>query len=304
MWLIFEIFEVLFKIFICHIEAVFRIIVRPSKKNIEGQTVLITGAGGGIGRQLALEFAAHGAKLVLWDINKDSNEETAAQVRARGKVAHTFDCDCSSREDVYRVAAKVQQEVGDVDILVNNAGIMSGKKLMNLKDVEIERTMRINTLAHFWTVRSFLPNMLENNKGHIVNITSLAGSFPVCNLTDYCASKFGATGFSHSLALELYEMGKTGIRVTCVQPHITNTGLVWHPKARFPSLHPILEPEYVAKEAVAGTLRDQSVVLIPSHTAVHFALNAFMPVKAQLVLYDFFQVGVGEHVPAHEKKSD
>lgn len=69
-------------------------------------------------------------------------------------------------------------------------------------------------------------------------------------------------------------MGKTGIRVTCVQPYTTSTGLVWHPKARFPSLHPTLEPEYVAKEAVAGMLRDQSVVLIPSHTAVHFALNA------------------------------
>ena len=71
-------------------------------------------------------------------------------MRAHSKVAHTFDCDCSSREDVYRVAAKVQREVGDVDILVNNAGILSGKKLMNLKDVEIERTMRVNTLAHFW----------------------------------------------------------------------------------------------------------------------------------------------------------
>ena len=82
------------------------------------------------------------------------------------------------------------------------------------------------------TVRSFLPNMLEKNKGHIVNITSLAGSFPVSNLTDYCASKYGATGFSHSVALELYEMGKTGIKVTCVQPAIVNTGLVWHPKSR------------------------------------------------------------------------
>ena len=79
-------------------------------------------------------------------------------------MAHTFDCDCSSREDVYRVAAKVQQEVGDVDILVNNAGIMSGKKLMNLKDVEIERTMRINTLAHFWV-------SLEHDCGTCMNCT-------------------------------------------------------------------------------------------------------------------------------------
>jgi len=74
--------------------------------------------------------------------------------------------------------------------------------------------------------------MLERNKGHIVNITSLAGSFGVSNLTDYCASKFGATGLNHSLALELYEMGRTEIKLTCVQPFTVNTGLVWHPKAR------------------------------------------------------------------------
>lgn len=98
----------------------------------------------------------------------------------------------------------------------------------------LERSVhyKILLLIALQTVRSFLPNMLEKNKGHIVNITSLAGIFPVSNLTDYCASKFGATGFSHSLALELYEMGKTGVRVTCVEPYTTNTGLVWHPKAR------------------------------------------------------------------------
>ena len=86
----------------------------------------------------------------------DSNEETAAQVRAQGKVAHTYVCDCSSREDIYRVAAKVQSEVGPVDILVNNAGILCGKKLLNLKDVEIEKTIRVNTLAHFWVSPSIV----------------------------------------------------------------------------------------------------------------------------------------------------
>ena len=80
----------------------------------------------------------------------DSNEETANKVQSRGGKAHTYVCDCSSREDVYRVSAQVLREVGHVDILVNNAGIMSGKKILNLKDEEIERTMKINTLAHFW----------------------------------------------------------------------------------------------------------------------------------------------------------
>ena len=81
-------------------------------------------------------------------------------------------------------------------------------------------------------MRAFLPDMVEKNKGHIVNIISIAGSFATANLTDYCASKFSATGFSQSLTLELCEMGKTGIKVTCVQPYTMNTGLVWYPKAR------------------------------------------------------------------------
>jgi len=90
---------------------------------------------------------------VFWfslHVHVDTNEETAAQVRALGKVAHTFVCDCSSREDIYRVAVKVQREVGPVDILVNNAGILTGRKFLKLKEVEIERSFRINALAHFW----------------------------------------------------------------------------------------------------------------------------------------------------------
>ena len=75
-------------------------------------------------------------------------------------------------------------------------------------------------------MRAFLPDMVEKNKGHIVNITSIAGSFATANLTDYCASKFGATGFSQSLTLELREMGKTSIKVTCVQPYTVKTDLL------------------------------------------------------------------------------
>ncbi|KAL9962263.1 hypothetical protein ACROYT_G031348 [Oculina patagonica] len=73
---------------------------------------------------------------------------------------------------------------------------------------------------------------------------------------------------------------------------------------RFPSLYPVLEPEYVAKVTVAGTLRDQPIILIPQGLVLNFILNAFLPMKAALVLLDFLQVGVGEHAPGDEKKSD
>ena len=80
----------------------------------------------------------------------ETNEETATMLRALGKEVQTYVCDCSKQEDVCRVAEKVKVDVGDVDILVNNAGILSGKQLMKLKDAEIQRTMDINIMAHFW----------------------------------------------------------------------------------------------------------------------------------------------------------
>lgn len=94
-------------------------------------------------------------------------------MRALGKVAHTYVCDISSKDDVYRVGAKVQREVGPVDILVNNAGIMIGRKFLNLKDEDIERTMKINTLAHFWVIsKVFQYQMLFFPPVRLLNLLS------------------------------------------------------------------------------------------------------------------------------------
>lgn len=93
--------------------------------------------------------------------------------------------------------------MGDVDILINNAGIVSGKKLLDNNIKLIEKTIAVNTTSHTYTIREFLPKMIEKKSGHVVTIASISGMFGVCGLVDYCASKFGAIGLDEALRMEL-----------------------------------------------------------------------------------------------------
>jgi len=120
---------------------------------------LVTGAGHGLGRLLAMKFAECGATLVLWDINEEGVHAVADEIREMGNEVFPYVCDCSKKEEVYRVAAQVKEEVGDVAILVNNAGVVSGKRFVENDDASVERTFGVNTLAHFWV--NYYPSSTE-----------------------------------------------------------------------------------------------------------------------------------------------
>lgn len=132
------------------ITAVVRTVLRPRLKSVDGEVCLITGAGGGLGRLFALEFAREGAELVLWDCNTESNEHTARLVRELGRKAHTYTVDLSKRDSIYQTADRVRKEVGDVNILVNNAGVVAGRRFLECPDELLERTLLVNCHALFW----------------------------------------------------------------------------------------------------------------------------------------------------------
>ncbi|XP_016063200.1 PREDICTED: epidermal retinol dehydrogenase 2 isoform X1 [Miniopterus natalensis] len=172
---------------------IFTLISKP-RKSVAGEIVLITGAGSGIGRLLALMFARLGAVLVLWDINQDRNEETCSMARDAGATrACAYTCDCSRREDVYRVAHQVKKEVGDVSILINNASIVTGKKFLDCPDELMEKSLDVNFKAHLWTYKAFLPAMIANAHGHLVCISSSAGLIGVNGMADV---EFNVNGLS------------------------------------------------------------------------------------------------------------
>ncbi|NXK95580.1 RDHE2 dehydrogenase, partial [Formicarius rufipectus] len=252
---------------------VFLIVPRP-KKNVSGEIVLITGAASGIGRLLSLKFARLGATLVLWDVNQEGLKQTVKLARGSGAPrVHCYVCDCSKRQDIYRVADQVKKEVGDVNILINNAGIVTGKNFINAPDSLVEKTMEVNAMAHFWTYKAFLPAMIASNHGHLVSIASSAGMCGVSRLSDYCASKFSAVGFAESIDVEMRTLGKTGVKTTIVCPYTINTGMFDGVKNKWPRVLPMLDQEYVAEKIVTAIRQNQQMLLIPRILYIVFVLK-------------------------------
>ena len=230
--------------------------------DIKGSRALITGAASGIGRLLAQELGAAGARLVLWDIDEQGLNEVRAELQGAGCDVQTCVCDLARREDIEAAAARTLADGGPVDILVNNAGIVSGKNLLEITPAEIERTFQVNTLAIFWTAKAFLPGMLERNRGHIVTIASAAGLAGTSKLTDYCSSKFAAVGFDESLRVELKRQNSKVV-TTVVCPFYTDTGMFEGVRTRFPWLLPILDPEYVVRRIVRAIEKDRRRLIMP-----------------------------------------
>lgn len=255
---------------------------RFRRKDVEGDIVLVTGGGSGLGRLMCLKLAARGAKIVTWDVNAGGNEETVKEVRANGGECHAYTVDLCNRNAIYAAAVKVKEEVGKVDILINNAGIVTGKNFLESADELVLRTFDVNVMSHFWTVKAFLPAMMASNKGHIVTIASLAGLAGVNKLVDYCASKFAAVGFDESLKLELLVGGYTGVKTTIICPYYINTGMFDGVKSK---LIPILKPEYVASEAVDGILLNTPMVILPSMCRYLISLKLILPFKGGYLLY-------------------
>jgi len=247
------------------------------KKNVKGQTVLVTGAGSGLGRLMAIRFAKLGCNLVLWDINEEGNKETAQQVKTHGVSVHTYKVDLSSRDDIYKVADETKKDVKMVDILINNAGIVTGRKFLQCPDNMIQKTMDVNIMAHFWTVKAFLPAMMKINKGHIISIASAAGFSGVTGLCDYCASKFAAVGFDESLRNELQSLGKDGVNTTVICPYYINTGMFEGVVTKFPFILPILEQDYVVDKIMEAILTNQSVLMLPRILYFVTAIKSMVP---------------------------
>ncbi|NXH83882.1 DHB11 dehydrogenase, partial [Edolisoma coerulescens] len=155
-----------------YLEAFVKLFVPVRRKSLSGELVLITGAGHGVGRATALEFAKRQSRLVLWDINKHGVEETAAECQKLGATVQTFVVDCSKREDIYSAADKVGQQGHGQRLSQTCLG--RGVVQKSYKPLEAPHS---SLLSVHRTTRAFLPVMMDNNYGHIVTVASAAGHF-------------------------------------------------------------------------------------------------------------------------------
>lgn len=224
-----------------------------------GKIVLITGGASGIGRimgEMALKKGA--SALVIWDINQVNIDATIREMKVFGKVVG-YRVDVSDYEMVASSYAKVKEEVGDVDILINCAGIITSNKTFDLCSAEeMDRTIKVNTLAPMYVARQVLPDMIKRNSGHICNIASAGGMLSNPKMSVYAASKWAAIGWSDSVRIELQEM-KSQVRVTTIAPYYITTGMFDGVKSK---VFPLLNPEKVAQRIIGAIEGDKKMLML------------------------------------------
>ncbi len=228
-----------------------------------------------MGRRLALKSLEAGARhLIIWDTDSKAmnrlNEEAAG---CEGSV-HLFTVDVSNSSQVSSVANKILDQWGPVDILFNNAAIVTGKPFRDQSPDEIEHAIGVNITGPLLVAKAFLPGMIDQASGHIVNIASAAGLMANPGMSVYAAGKWAVSGWSDSLRLELEQMpGK--LRVTTVQPSFIDTGMF--EGARAPLLTPYLQPDTITEKIMAAVESDRVFLREPFMVKLVPFLKGILP---------------------------
>ena len=254
------------------------------KVSFAGARALITGGASGLGRQLAVQAAAKGSHIIIWDMNLEAANAVVAEIIKAGGTAEAHRVDITDRAMVTKLALKI----GAVDVLFNNAGVVSGDWFLDLDPASIERTYRVNVLALYWMTQAFLPAMVQANKGCVVTISSASGLLGVAKLTDYAASKFAAFGFMESLRSELRMKGSS-VNTLTVCPHYIGTGMFDGVQTKFPWLLPILDEAKVAAKILQSVEKGKAQLVMPKFVNV-IPVTRILPVRAFDAVTDFFGV--------------
>jgi NAD(P)-dependent dehydrogenase (short-subunit alcohol dehydrogenase family) len=189
---------------------------------LKGQVAIVTGAGRGIGRAIALELARQGADIVIAEMDQAGAKRTAEEVGALGRRAVATPTDVTSRTDLRAMVDRAKAEFGRIDILVNNAGIYRAAATLDVTEEHWDAIMTINAKAVFFASQAVLPVMIAQKSGCIVSLASMAGKIGSKTNLPYNASKAAVVSMTKSLALA---HAADGIRVNCVCPGFVETDM-------------------------------------------------------------------------------
>jgi 3-oxoacyl-[acyl-carrier protein] reductase len=176
---------------------------------LTNQIAVVTGAGRGIGRGIALKFAAAGADVVCVSRTAENSEKVAAEIRALGRKAWAVAVDVSDANAVAAAAKQILTDAGRVDILVNNAGVTRDGLLMRMSDADWDTVLDTNLKGAFLVTKAFARAFIKQSSGRIINIASVIGLMGNAGQANYAASKAGLIGFTMSVARELASRGVT-----------------------------------------------------------------------------------------------
>ena len=185
-------------------------------KLLEGKVALVTGAGRGIGKAIALRFAQEGADVAFTDLAvNEAVEETVKEIEALGVKVKAYASNAASFEESHEVVKQIVEEFGKIDILVNNAGITKDGLMMRMSEAQWDAVINVNLKSAFNFIHAVTPIMARQRGGSIINMSSVVGVSGNAGQCNYSASKAGMIGLAKSIAKE---MGPRGIRANCIAP--------------------------------------------------------------------------------------
>ncbi len=225
---------------------------------LEGRHVVVTGAGRGIGRALALRFADEGARaVVVSDLDPETTEAVADEVGGLAAPA-----DVGREQDIQQLVAQAEAANGPIDLFFSNAGITGPGGGPEVLDEDWDLLWRVNTMSHIWAARALLPGMLERQAGYLCSTASAAGLLAQLGALGYTVTKHGAVAVAEWLAMTY---GDRGIRVSCLCPQYVRTPMVTEgelPVEKLEQVATILEPEQVA-DACVEAIREERFLILP-----------------------------------------
>lgn len=217
-------------------------------QSLKNKTAIITGAGKGIGRAIALALIKEGVRVGLLSRTEKDLEQVAAVAKAAGVPSSFAIADVGNMDEVNAAIEKIKKDLGDIDILVNNAGIAAFAKFLELEPAQWENIIQVNLLGTYYVTRAVLPGMINRGSGDIINIASTAGQKGTAVTSAYSASKFGVMGLTESL---MQEVRKHNIRVTALTPSTVTTDMAVGLKLTDGNPEKAMQTEDVAELVVA-----------------------------------------------------
>ncbi|MFA9271672.1 MAG: SDR family oxidoreductase [Baekduiaceae bacterium] len=242
-----------------------------TQQAIPGKVVAITGAARGIGKATARALIARGAKVAIGDVDIALATQTAQELGG-GTIALLLDV--TDRTSVDAFVEQTEEQLGPIDVFINNAGIMPTTWFLEEDEASIQRQFSINVMGPINGMRSVIPRMLERGRGHVINVASSAGKFPVPGIATYCGTKHAVVGITGAMRGELKD---TPVDVSVVMPVIVRTELTdGVPDTRGVKA---LQPEDVADAIVEAIETRRYEVWCPKSTQAIYKTTAIMPMR-------------------------